>query len=358
MVAVRRLWLEQFRNYEHLALELPAGPVLVVGANGQGKSNLAEALGWLGTLTSFRGATTETLVRVGAPAAIIRAEVQREERELLIEAQLVPGKQIRAQVNRQRLGRSRELVGLVPTTVFAPDDLELVKGGPAPRRDYLDDLLVQLHPRHARVRAELDRILRQRNAVLRQSGGRRTPEIEATLVVWNAKLAETGDEWGTARATLVERLGPHIRAAYRQLAGSGEVDVHYRAPWRQTGLAAALAAVADDELRRGVTLVGPHRDELDLILDTMPARTHASQGEQRTLALALRMAGHVVTREATATAPLLVLDDVFSELDDRRAGALLDGLDAEQTVITSADRRPATATPMTVLEIVDGQLRG
>ena len=206
MAVLGRLWLADFRNYELLDLELGAGRILLTGANGQGKTNVLEAIAYLGSLGSFRGAPPEALIRAGADQAVIRAEVRSEDRDLLIEADLVRGRANRIQVNKQKLGRARDLIGLMPTTVFGPDDLELVKGGPGLRRRFLDDLLVQLHPRNDKVRTDVDKILKQRNALLRSSGGRLTPDVEATLLVWNAKLAEAGERLGHARRELVGRL--------------------------------------------------------------------------------------------------------------------------------------------------------
>ena len=337
MAELKQLWLQDFRNYNELALEFPPGRVVVTGRNGQGKSNLLEAIGYLGTLSSFRGASTHVMIAAAADQAFVRGQATSGDRELLIEVELSRQRPNRGQVNKQRLSPVSDLAGMLPVTVFGPDDLELVKAGPSLRRRYLDDLLVQLHQRNAKLRAELDRILRQRNAVLRQARGRSTPDIEATLDVWDAKLAEAGEAWGTARSDLVDQLAPETDAAYEELAGTGfPVTSSYAPEWREKGLAAALAEMREDELRRGVTLVGPHRDELHLEVSAMPARTHASQGEQRTLALAMRIAGHHVVGMSRGTSPLLLLDDVFSELDSSRADALLQLLVADQTFITTA----------------------
>lgn len=345
MAVLKRLWLSDFRNYGSLELGLDAGRVVLSGRNGQGKSNVLEAVGMLGSMRSFRGAPTDALIRAGAERAVVRAEAVTgppdAPRELLVEIELARGRPNRVQVNRQRVSRRGDLLGLVPTTVFGPDDLELVKGGPGVRRDFLDDLLVQLHPRNDRIRSDVDKVLRQRNALLRSAGGRLTPDVEATLMVWNAKFAEAGEAWGQARRELVDRLGPRVEAAYAALAGEGHpVVLRYDPPWRTAGLGAELEAARADELRRGVTLVGPHRDELEVWLSAMPARTHASQGEQRTLALSLRIAGHHELAELRGTAPLLLLDDVFSELDPGRAAALLSLLVADQTIVTTASATP------------------
>lgn len=353
---VRRLELVGFRNYASTSFELTSGITAVLGDNGQGKTNFAEALGYLATLSSFRGVPNEAMVRAGDQAAVIRAWIVDDDgRESTVEAELSTVGRNRVLVNRQRLGRSRELLGVMRVTVFAPDDLVLVKGGPGERRRFLDDALVALAVRNDALRLEVDRVLRQRNRLLKQSGGRTDPEIVTTLDVWDAKLVEVGERLGTARQALVDRLAPSVEEAYRQLAGADAiVHLEYEAAWRGTGLAAALAASRRDDLRRGVSTVGPHRDEVLVQLDGLPARTHASQGEQRSLALALRLAVHRLVTERTGSSPVLVLDDVLSELDPGRARALLDHVPDGQVVITSASGLPEAARPERVLRIVDG----
>jgi DNA replication and repair protein RecF len=357
-VQVRHLWLSDFRSYATTDVELAKGLTVILGANGEGKTNLLEGLAYLATLSSFRGAPLEAMIRQGASSAVVRAEGVREGRELLIEAELVSGGRSRVQVNRQRLQRSRDLLGALRTSVFSPDDLALVKGGPAERRRYLDDTLTALHPRHDQVRSEVERVLRQRNALLKQSaGGNRFDESAAfTLDVWDVKLAESGEALAAARDELVARLGPHVADAYRALAFDADVEVEarYESSWAATGLAAALANTRKDDLRRGVTTVGPHRDELQLAIAGLPARTHASQGEQRSLALSLRLAAHRIVTSDTGTAPVLLLDDVFSELDPSRSDSLLHHLPAGQTVLTSAAGLPAGAEPELVLRLRDG----
>jgi DNA replication and repair protein RecF len=355
-----RLWLADFRNYLAAELEPAAGLTAVVGDNGEGKTNLLEAVGYLATLDSFRGAPGEALVRAGATQAVVRAEVEREGRIALVEAELHTAGRDRVLVNRQPLKRTRDLLGTVRTTVFSPDDLALVKGGPAERRRYLDDLLVACVPRHDATRADLDRVLRQRGTLLKQaaaSGRKLTPEIEATLDVWDAQLAELGERWGLARGRLVERLAPVVADAYDAVAArEARVTLTYEAPWREPGLAAALAMSRTDDVRRGVSTVGPHRDELHLVIDSMPARTHASQGEQRSLALALRLAGHAVVADVTGSAPILLLDDVFSELDAGRGAALLASLPPGQALLTTAGDLPPGTTPELVVRVRGGTL--
>lgn len=349
------LWLHDFRNYEAADLTLPPGLTVVRGANGEGKTSLLEGIGYLATLASFRGVPSEALVREGASQAVVRGEGERQGRQLLIEAEIAP--RGRVTVNKQRLRRSNDLLDALRVSVFAPDDLELVKGGPSARRRYLDDTLVALAPKHDALRRDLDRILRQRTALLRQSGGRLTPDIATTLDVWDSKLVTAGEALADARAALVAALEPALAKAYADLSPTrGVVTAGYDAPWRPAGLAAALAEARTDELRRGVCLVGPHRDDLTLRINAMPARTHASQGEQRSMALALRLAAHRLVADALDDVPVLLLDDVFSELDPGRTEALLHHLPAGQAVLTTAGPLPAGAEPDQVVTVTAGTL--
>jgi DNA replication and repair protein RecF len=356
-VRVARVWLSDFRNYTSAELAPAPGITAIVGSNGEGKTNLLEAIGYLATLSSFRGAPGEALVRSGCDTAVIRAEVEAEGRTSLLEAELRAVGRDRVQVNRQPLKRARDLLGTIRVTVFSPDDLELVKGGPAERRRLLDDTLVACSPRHDATRSDLDRILRQRTTLLRQSSGRLTPEVEATLDVWDAKLTEVGERLAEAREALVARLEPVVAKAYDDVASTAaNVTLRYEAPWRADGLAAALAGARPDDLRRGVSTVGPHRDELALTIDGLPARTHASQGEQRSLALALRLGAHAVVTDETGTPPVLLLDDVFSELDADRSHALLAHLPPGQALLTTAGVLPEGVTPGLVVRVRDGAL--
>jgi DNA replication and repair protein RecF len=297
-------------------------------------------------------------VRAGADVAIVRCEANRDGRRLLIEAEVHPNGRDRVLVNRQPLRRTRDLLGAIQVTVFAPDDLALIKGGPQGRRDYLDDLLVALHPRHDVLRGDLDHILRQRNALLKQAGGNPRPpaDIVTTLDVWDQKLAETGTAVAAARAGLVGSLGPELAAVYDRVAERvAHVTVDYRRSW-SGGLATALAAARPDDLRRGVTTLGPQRDDLVVTLGGLPSRTHASQGEQRSLALSLRLAGHLLVTRELGGPPLLLLDDVFSELDADRSAALLESLPPGQAFVTTAGRLPSQAHPELVVRVEGGKI--
>lgn len=357
---LRRLWLADFRSYTTADVELAPGLTVVLGANGQGKTNLLEAIGYLATLGSFRGAPLDALIRSGAERSVVRARCEREERELLIEAEIATGGMSRVQVNRQPLRRSRDLLGALRSTVFSPDDLTLLKGGPAHRRRYLDELLVALNSRNDALVTDFERVLRQRNALLKQcAGGSRFDEAaRRTLEVWDAKLVESGEALARARTELVGLLEPELRSAYSVMAlgqGTG-VSISYDAVWLARGLSAALESSRRDELRRGITLVGPHRDDLDVCLNGLPARTHASQGEQRSLALAMRLAGHEVISVAAGSSPVLLLDDVFSELDAERGEALLARLPPGQTVVSSAGGVPRGTEPDRTLRIENSMI--
>lgn len=273
---ITRLWLTDFRNYASAELApSPSGLTVVIGDNGQGKTNLLEAAGYLATLSSFRGAPSEALVRAGCQRAVVRAEAEREGRALLLEAEINAAGRHRAQVNRQPLRRARDLLGALRVSVFSPDDLGLVKGGPGDRRRLLDEALVALHPRNDVVRGDVERIVRQRNALLKQSGGRASADVAATLDVWDAKLARAGEALADAREGLVAALGPEVVKAYDQVAHTASaVTITYRRSW-DGPLATALAAGRQEDLRRGLTTSGPHRDDLALSIAGLPARTQA-----------------------------------------------------------------------------------
>jgi len=361
-VRLDRLWLTDFRSYHSAELEpAPDGLTVVVGANGQGKTNLLEAIAWLATLSSFRGAPNDALVRAGADQAVVRAEAEREGRNLLLEAEVpARGGRVRVQVNRQPLVRARELLGSLRVSVFSPDDLGLVKDGPDGRRRLLDDALGSVGARYVSLQEDLVRVLRQRGALLKQAQSARLDESAAlTLDVFDARLASVGAALASARRNLGARLAPVVMAAYDRLAGrASNVAIAYEAAWGQDegDLAAALAAARSDDIRRGVSTVGPHRDDLGLWIGGLAARTQASQGEQRTLALALRLAVHEVVSEVAGSAPVLLLDDVFSELDPARTEALVANLPAGQALLTTAGEVPAGMTAAATVRVEGGRL--
>lgn len=355
---VERLQLANFRIYESVDVVLDEGVTAIIGDNGQGKTSLAEAIAYLSTLKSFRGVPADALIRNGCDSAIIRAEIRHADgREVLIEAEISRVGRNRTLVNKQRLQRSRDLLGVLRATVFSPDDLDIVKGAPSLRRDFLDDAAVAVDPVVGETVAEVDRVLRQRNTLLRQSGGRLTSEVASSLDVWDERFAEHAALLGEARARMVALLAPLITDAYEDLARRPtRVDVQYEPEWRKSALLAQLHAARHDDVRRGTTTIGPHRDDVELSINGVSARTHSSQGEQRTLALAMRLAVHREVHRVMGTPPVLVLDDVLSELDPTRAAALLEHVPEGQVLITSAGRLPDDAQPRRTLRIKAGHV--
>lgn len=352
---VESVSLVDFRSYPEARFAFAPGLTAVIGANGRGKTNLLEAVGFMAGMGSLRGAPDEALVRSGAVTAVVRGDiVAADGRECLVEIEIARSGRNRVLFNRQRVSRLRELAGALTVTVFSPDDLQLVKGSPAYRRRWLDEALVACHPAHETMRADLDRILRQRNTALRQARGRIDSEMAVTLDVWDAKLAAAGDRLRQLRRQLLSDLVPRLTAAYAGVAGaSTEIAADYASSWGSEPLAEALAAARSDDVRRGVTTVGPHRDDVSFRIGGLAARTHASQGEQRSLALALRLAADGEVRARRSVRPVLLLDDVFSELDPVRAGALVSALPAGQKILTSATGVPLGCEPDLVMWLDD-----
>ncbi|MDE0607415.1 MAG: DNA replication/repair protein RecF [Acidimicrobiaceae bacterium] len=354
-MAIKTLELIDFRIYAHAAVEFDPGLTVIVGENGQGKTSLLEAISWIAGRGSFRGVADDSLIRMGADAAIVRADLTGHDgRRQLIEVELPRVGRNRVQINRQGLRRKSDLIGSVPVTIFSPDDLELVKGGPSSRRRWLDDGVASLQPGHDALCGELDKIIKQRNALLRSSGGRLDADGAFTLDVWDAKLATTGEALRKARERLLSDLAPRLSAAYDAVAGRpAEISAAYLPSW-EGELDAALEQARAVDLRRGLSTIGPHRDEITLHIGCTPARTHASQGEQRSLVLAMRLAVDALVRRQGTAEPLLLLDDVFSELDAGRAQALLEALPESQRLLTTATWVPPAATPDRVLKVTAG----
>jgi DNA replication and repair protein RecF len=345
-VSVRHLELADFRIFRGVSIDLEAeGTTVITGSNGTGKTSVLEALAYLGIRRSFRGAPPDALVRTGAESAIVRAEIDNPDSPTLVEAQILPAGRSRTRVNRKTVNGRRELGTAAPCTIFSPEDLVIISGGPKRRREVLDDALALLDTEGARAADETDRVLRQRAALLRQSGGRAGEEVTATLDVWDQRLADAGKVLVAARERLVADLDPVVATAYGHLAGAGDspnqvlMRQRYVRSW-DGDLLDALAASRRDDLRRGVNTVGPHRDDLLLEIEEREARTHASQGEQRCLALALRLGVHELIRSRTALVPTLLLDDVFSELDPARSRALVGELPVGQSILTTAAPLP------------------
>jgi DNA replication and repair protein RecF len=346
---VERLEVVEFRNHDRAAVELPAGVSVLAGPNGVGKTNLLEAIGYLATLGSHRVGQDAALIRAGAASAVVRAAVQRAGRRLLVDVELRPGSGVRGRVNGAPVPRARDLLGVVRATVFAPEDLGLVRGDPEERRRFLDTLATQRLPRYHGSRQDYDRVLRQRNTLLRSAGGRLPASALATLEVWDEKLASAGSEIWSERLRLVAALTPRVELAYQRLAGRDDlVEVEYVSSVAGTvgndpdpaklaqALRERLVADRSRELERGITLSGPHRDDLSLALRGLPARTHASHGEAWSLALALRLGSHQLLTEE-GEEPVLLMDDVFAELDRQRRDRVAEAaLAAEQTIVTAA----------------------
>lgn len=377
---LRQLSLTDFRSYPSADIELSPGVTVLLGRNGQGKTNFVEAAGYVATLASHRVAQDAPLVRAGAQSAVVRAVVVRDGRETLVELEIVPGKANKARLNRSPVARQREVLGTLRTVLFAPEDLALVKGDPGERRRMLDDLLVARQPRWAAVRADYERALRQRNALLRSAaplwretrGGRRGggPRLApgesledarasalSTLEVFDTHLAQIGGALVYARLRLLRDLRPYLAEAYATISDSETVAAAtYRSsfvaddladrlaagevPEQEevvAGLLASIAQLRSQEQERGVSLVGPHRDDVQLDLGALPAKGYASHGESWSLALALRLAGFHLLRHDLGTDPVLVLDDVFAELDVGRRERLATLVaDCEQVLVTAA----------------------
>lgn len=367
------LSLTDFRSHAEVELDLQPGPVALVGRNGAGKTNLIEAIGYLAALQSHRVATDAPLVRAGADQAIIRGLVHREDRDLLLEVEITAGRANRGRVNKAPLTRVREIVGLLRTVLFAPEDLGLVKGDPAGRRRFVDEVLVSRNPRYAGVIADYDRALRQRNSLLKSARAARRGGDLSTLDAWDAHLARYGSELLAGRLELVRALGPCVAKAHDEVASSGVADsasapnslmagmtMAYRstlggavgdsdAPDGVGGpdlgsasrdelselMLADMARLRTAELDRGVSLVGPHRDDLVLSLGAFPAKGYASHGESWSIALALRLGSYDLLA-SDGGEPVLLLDDVFAELDTRRRDSLAELVSRSEQVIVSA----------------------
>jgi len=368
---IEHLDIVNFRNYSAAQLE-PAtdGLTLLRGDNGSGKTNLLEAIGYMATLRSFRGVPAAALIRTGEPQAVLRSSARRDGRPVQVETELnVIGKD-RARLNRQPLRRKEDLAGVFLATIFSSDDIEIVKGGPQSRRDYLDEVLVCISRKYAVARAALERLLRQRNALLRSANGALRPGMGPTLDVWDTKLADVGEKIAEERITLVASLQPAVATAYAQLGGTAKanqlgaptlggpdvsVAIDYERSWSGP-LLEALATSRNEDVRRGTTGVGPQRDELDMTIGGLAARSQASQGEQRALALALRLGAHSLVAAHHETSPVLLLDDVFSELDPGRCASLASCLPSGQALLTTAGPVPTELAVAASVLVQDGTL--
>ncbi len=345
--------LRSFRNHQDTVVNLDPELTLIYGPNGHGKTNLLEAIDLLSGHRSFRSAQISDLIRVPHQGQVnqqarVCAEVMRKDRRLEVELLFTtnPRQTCKASVNRNLVKRLSDLAQAVQTVVFTPADLALVQGPPTGRRQLLDNIAAALSREYRQRKRDFDTVLRHRNALLKQSRFKLDADAERTLEIWDSQLVECADVVGEKRAKVVARLNP--REAYLQLAAETGVSprhrqstdrilsLSYRAPWRENGLAEALKQSRQEDLRRGTTTVGPQRDDIDITLDSLPAATHGSQGEQRTAVLALRLAQHHMLTKMLDDPPVILLDDVFSELDNQRAQNLISSLPQCQIVITTA----------------------
>jgi DNA replication and repair protein RecF len=329
---------------------------VIQGDNGAGKTSILEALSYCSLLKSFRGVAKDALLRNGADTASVSCDLMQGNRPVDISVRLEVGRRDQATLNSQRVAGVKDLVAVLRTTLFTPDDLDLVKGAPAGRRDLLDDAILATWPRLAADRAELERVLRQRNALLRQLNGRLPADAVLTLDIWDERLADVGERVAEAREQLVAALQPYASAAFASLApGAGALEVSYARSF-QGALADVIAANRNEDLRRQVTTVGPQRDELEISADGLDSRTRLSQGRQRCVALALRLGIHRYVSDVTGSLPILLLDDAFSELDDRTARALVSQLPRGQALLTTAGELPPGSEPDLVVRIERGEI--
>ncbi|BBY39861.1 DNA replication and repair protein RecF [Mycobacterium mantenii] len=352
---VRHLGLRDFRSWAHADLELQPGRTVFIGSNGFGKTNLLEALWYSSTLGSHRVGTDLPLIRAGADRALISTIVVNEGRECAVDLEIAAGRANKARLNRSPVRSTREVIGVLRAVLFAPEDLSLVRGDPSDRRRYLDDLATVRRPAVAAVRVDYEKVLRQRTALLKSLSGARYRGDQGaldTLDVWDSRLAEHGAQLMAARIDLVNQLAPEVEKAYQLLApGSRAASIGYRSSlaaeaaadlagadreFLEAALLAALSARRGAELERGMCLVGPHRDDLELWLGDQPAKGFASHGESWSFALSLRLAAYELLR-AEESEPVLLLDDVFAELDTARRRALATVAEsAEQVLVTAA----------------------
>jgi DNA replication and repair protein RecF len=381
---VDRLGLEDFRNYIKVPVEFAPGLNLIVGRNAQGKTNLLEAIHYLSGLGSPRSPDA-AVVREGCDRALLHAAVRKGDRELRVDLEIRPGRGTKALINGTPLHGTRPLSEIVVTVFFGPDELSLVKGSPEGRRRFLDDLVVKLRPARLALRREWERVLKQRNALLRSASRRSSSSLLPALGVWDESLCRTGAVLTGARLQALGRLLPYARKRYEEIAGGGDLELNYVSDWLEEyviesalaspaavdesilkqALVAKVASLRERELERGISLVGPQRDDVLIKLlspgaegGQLEARHHASQGEQRTSALALKLAEHDLLSDAIGYPPILLLDDVFSELDPARRGWLAEAVGAMgQTLLSSAEPVPPGSIVFErVLEVDSGKV--
>lgn len=336
---INQLSLTNFRSYPKLDLTFHTGATTFIGDNGSGKTNIAEAIIYLSFLASHRVSQNQPLITLGAEQAVIRAEIAREDRTLQVDLEINSNKANRARLNQNPVRSQREILGACQSVYFSPEDLDLVRGEPTTRRDFLDKLLITRSPRLAGVMSDYERILKQRNALLK------TRSPQSSLIPWNEQLISVGSVLTTERIRLCEELNPWATENYANLNEVRKLDISYKSSTKdltsdlaenKTILERRMEEVQYQEVERGVTLVGPHRDDLHLQLGQFPAKGYASHGESWSVAISLRLGAFNLLKSEGAE-PILILDDIFSELDTYRRMQLMKATQiAEQTIITAA----------------------
>jgi len=336
-----QLWLTNFRNYETAHLVFNEGTTLITGDNGNGKTNLLEAIAWFSKGKSFRGVPNEALIQENEEKAILRAEITLDTRKTTLEAELNNFGRNQFQINGKRVNKKKELQEKIRTTIFGPEDLALIKGSPSKRRNYLDELLLDLHTKNQLIKNNFEKCLKQRNTLLKQAKGRLTTEIETTLNIWDEKFSESGQLLALERINLLEQLKPEIENILKKFTNNQDnVSFKYEQLWEQEKLYETLQTERETDIRRGTTTSGPHKDEIEIKINNLLSKNHSSQGEQRSLALGLRLAGHEIVKKISGSEPIVLLDDVFSELDDTRCQTLIDLLPKKQAVLTTTGELP------------------
>ncbi len=334
---LKRIWLKDFRSYSNFKIDnFSSNVTLVTGENGKGKTNLIEAIYYISNLNSFRFSSRESLIKNGSKVSFIRAEITNGERELLIESEISLLGRDKTLINKQKIIRNKEIRNYFKTIVFSNSDIEIVKNGPSYRRNFLDDLMIDLYPKMIPVKLELEKILKHRSKLLKTISYKSGKEELDTLDIWNQKLSEVGEFIVKTRKEVLTILQPELEKSFYQLSfNEKKLQIEYISSW-EGRLIDALQKTQKEDLLKGLTSVGPHRDDLSIKINNLFSRDQVSQGQQRIIAISLKLASHKVIKKQLSLSPLLLLDDVFSELDEIRSKKLLENLPSSQTIITAA----------------------
>ena len=353
-----QLWLTNFRNYEKAHLVFDEGTTLITGNNGNGKTNLLEAIAWFSKGKSFRGVPNEALITQNKEKAILRAEITLDKRKTTLEVEINNFGRNQFQINGKKVNKKKEIQEKIKTTIFGPEDLSLIKGSPSERRNYLDELLLDLHTKNQLLKTNFEKCLKQRNTLLKQAKGRLTTEIETTLNVWDEKFSESGQLLAFERINLLEKLKPEIEKILRKFTNNQDtVSFEYEQLWEKENLFETLQTERGTDIRRGTTTIGPHRDEIGIKINNLLSKNHSSQGEQRSLALGLRLAGHEIVKKTTGREPIVLLDDVFSELDETRCQTLIDLLPKKQVFLTTTSELPSGVKADYKYHVIEGIIK-